>query len=72
VDLSLAKTVKFTKRFQLMASFVNAFNHPSLANPGNVFEGSNFGEVNAAVGGGYASGVNGGPRQGALGARFTF
>jgi Carboxypeptidase regulatory-like domain len=74
VNLALAKSVRFTERFhlQLMASFVNALNHPSFANPGSTFEGSNFGEINSAVGGGYGSGVNVGPRQGQLGALLSF
>jgi hypothetical protein len=74
VNLSLAKSVHFTERVQLQLtmSFVNALNHPSLANPGSVLGGSNFGEINGAVGGGYGAGVNVGPRSGQLGARLSF
>lgn len=74
LNLSLSKSINFTERvhLQLQANFVNALNHPSLANPGSALGGANFGEINGAVGGGFGAGTNVGPRSGQLGAIVSF
>jgi hypothetical protein len=71
VNLSLAKGVRFTERFnlELRADFVNALNHPSLGLPGQTLGAANFGEINAATQNG---GVAVAPRSGQLSAVFTF
>jgi len=71
LNLSLAKGVRFTERFdlELRADFVNALNHPSLGIPGQTFGAPNFGEINNAT---QNNGVAVAPRSGQLSAVFTF
>jgi hypothetical protein len=71
LNLSLAKGVRFTERFnmELRADFVNALNHPSLGIPGQIFGAANFGQINNAT---QNNGVAVAPRSGQLSAVFTF
>jgi hypothetical protein len=71
VNLSLAKGFNISERvhMELRSDWVNALNHASLGLPGQVFGGSNFGQINAATQGG---GVAVAPRSGQLSARVTF
>src|SRR5581483_1498756 len=50
-NMSFAKDVSFGERVRLeiRSDWVNVFNHPSFGIPGQVFGGSNFGQINNAT-----------------------
>ncbi|HZR57867.1 MAG TPA: TonB-dependent receptor [Terriglobales bacterium] len=70
-NMSFAKDVSFGERVRLeiRSDWVNVFNHPSFGIPGQVFGGSNFGQINNAT---LGNGVAVAARSGQLSARITF